>query len=132
MRRVLASIWLALLSFPLIAQIALANNAPDLPACCRRDGKHHCAMSEMAGSAEMPGGPALKAVQLKCPLFPKAEVVPSFSKTVVLQCAARIGAPRLAGLTTIRPEDTNPRIASRASVRKRGPPATPGQNNQIL
>jgi hypothetical protein len=129
MRRVLASLLLAILSFPLIAQILLANTASDLPSCCRRDGKHHCHMEDMGGSEHTPDGPALKATQPKCPLFPKTQVVPVYSKTMLITRALRVGTPHLVNLTIARADDHGPRIAFRDSVRKRGPPSSLDQTN---
>jgi hypothetical protein len=51
-----------------VCPAVLANPEPTLPACCRRDGKHHC-MMRMSGTAE--SGVLLKAVQERCPYFPK-------------------------------------------------------------
>jgi len=44
MRRILASLLLALCSFGLVSPFLQAQPSV-IPACCRRDGKHHCAMS---------------------------------------------------------------------------------------
>jgi hypothetical protein len=121
MRRALASLLLALLSFPLIAPLLLANTASDLPSCCRRNGKHRCAMADADGPVGTPDTTALMAGQPKCPLFPKAQVVPADSKSLV-NGALRVGAPLLLTLTISMPDDHRPRIAFRDSVRKRGPP----------
>jgi hypothetical protein len=131
MRRALASLLLAILSFPLIVPVLLANTTSDLPACCRRNGKHRCAMKDMSGPDGMPDGPALNASKPKCPLFPKAQVGPSCSKTILISSARRVGAPHLVTVTTARPDDRRPRIAFRDSIRKRGPPSSLDHTNQI-
>jgi hypothetical protein len=42
-RRILASLLVVLVGFSLIPAAAFASNAESkVPACCRRDGKHHC------------------------------------------------------------------------------------------
>ena len=46
-----------------------ADPQANLPACCRRDGKHHCAMMDMAQQQEDNAGPSWTAA--KCPQFPK-------------------------------------------------------------
>jgi hypothetical protein len=49
MRRILAITLFAVLALPAILPLAFApaNSESLLPACCRRDGKHHCAMMAM-------------------------------------------------------------------------------------
>jgi hypothetical protein len=59
MRRALASVLSVLLSFPLIAPLILANTDSDLPACCRRNGQHHCSASSMG--TETSAGTTIKA-----------------------------------------------------------------------
>ena len=70
MRRALASLLLAVIGLPLITPLLLADLRPELPACCRRDGKHHCShMQPDVRSAERPG---FAFTAPRCPLFPKA------------------------------------------------------------
>lgn len=70
MRRAPASLLLAVIGLPLITPLLLADARSQLPACCRRDGKHHCAMAAMiAHTAE---GPGFAVSAARCPLFPKA------------------------------------------------------------
>ncbi len=69
MRRALAAMLVVLFSFPLIAPaLASGPNDSQLPACCRRNGKHHCAMQ----MAEMTREPSLALchVSEKCPYAP--------------------------------------------------------------
>ena len=131
MRHALASLLLAILSFPLIAPVVLAKTASELPSCCRHSGKHRCAMADMNGARGMSTGPAARASQPKCPLFPEAQVVPAYSRTMLLTGAPRMGAPRFCAPTTARPDGHGPRTAFCDSVRKRGPPSNPYQTNRI-
>jgi hypothetical protein len=48
MRRVLSSLLVSVLAWSFVAPIALALTTDSTPACCRRNGKHHC-MSGMTG-----------------------------------------------------------------------------------
>jgi hypothetical protein len=107
---------MVLVSFPLIAPLLLANAASGLPACCLRNGKHHCTLAEVDAS------PSLRANQPKCPLFPKAEAVQVFSKIVVFGAAPVASAPYLSGAAIAKPDRPVARIVLRDSVRKRGPP----------
>jgi hypothetical protein len=129
MRRALALLLVAVLSFPLIAPVLLANTASDLPACCRRDGKHHCAVVDMANQRELPASQSVKALQPRCPLFPKTVLVPAYTKTLLLSVTPRVGAPHLFYLTIAKPDDNRPLIALSGSVRKRGPPTSLNQTN---
>jgi hypothetical protein len=109
MRRALATLLLALFSFSLISPAVLASDPEsNLPACCRRDGKHHCAMmgAMMAMQSESPSGPALQTA--RCPSFPTAGAIAAspaaslpglsqavftgfFSHSVFLQATATLG-----------------------------------------
>jgi hypothetical protein len=119
MRRFLAMLLVAGFSFSLIAPVVLAAD-PDakLPPCCRRDGKHHCAMmSDQAGSPE---GPSLRAAG--CALFSTGRATPA-GKT-----AGLCGAPRaiFAGLVGSRAIPARTEALCRSSYsragQKRGPP----------
>jgi len=116
MRRILASLLLVLFSFPLIAPALLANTARDLPACCLRNGKHHCAVAEVDADS------SLQANQPKCPLFPKAPAVPAFSSSLLFGTSPQAGAPHVSGLTVTKPDEHLIHITLDNSARKRGPP----------
>jgi hypothetical protein len=72
MRRLLASALVLAFFSPLIAPVFTASVIEvDLPACCRRNGKHHCVMYRMAmGWAPWP----YRTVQDKCPYSPFAHL----------------------------------------------------------
>jgi hypothetical protein len=119
MRRALATLLIAVFGFPLIAASIFAQAASDLPACCRRAGKHHCSMP---GQRDSTGGPSVTATQAKCPLFPSTQTVPSYTRTILLAAAPRVGAPHLAGLTMAAVDGGYPCITLRNTIQKRGPP----------
>ncbi len=52
----------------------LADSESSLPACCRRDGKHHCAMLETFEKQQESAGRSWRTVTRKCPMFPKSTV----------------------------------------------------------
>jgi hypothetical protein len=122
MRRAFTWLLLAVLSFPLIAPVLLANTASRLPSCCRRTGKHHCAMVDTADRDGLPAGPSAQMSRSKCPLFPTVQVIPAYSKIILVRRAPRLGVPYLLNLTTARHDDHRARIAFHGSLRKRGPP----------
>lgn len=61
-----------------LATLSPASEDTSLPACCRRNGEHHCAMSMrgMAGAAAAADGaaPILK-LPPRCPYFPQHATV---------------------------------------------------------
>ena len=120
MRRVLSSVLLAVFSFPLIAPVLLAKSDSDLPECCRRGGQHHCAMSNMADHA---AETAFRAIQPKCPLFPKAGVAAASFQNGLPGSAAQIGALPVLRLAKRKTIENIPQIALRGSTQKRGPPS---------
>jgi hypothetical protein len=120
MRRRLASLLVAVFSFPLIAPVLSLNLTSEVPACCRRSGKHHCA--NMAEQGQLPAGLAVRAIQPRCPLFPNAGTV-AVSCHTVLPSSSSDFRVRLVLRSANRKTDKDiPQIALRGSVLKRGPP----------
>lgn len=71
MHRLSAVLLIALSGYSLAGPAVLAaDDESSLPACCRRAGKHHCAMT--GGASESSAGPVLRSA--RCPLFPSAKV----------------------------------------------------------
>jgi hypothetical protein len=99
-----------------------ADPESSLPACCRRDGKHHCAMMDMAGVDQDDGEAYWKSTPQKCAQFPK---------TGASSCAAKTGPRRtakIAHLVSSRPTiaaqtEALYRISHSRSREKRGPPS---------
>ena len=116
MQRLLALLMLWIVSFPLMAPAALANDASNLPACCRRAGKHHC----LPQKGQTRSGPSLHS---RCACFPL-----SHSGAVNIQTAlprpnaAQIGS--LLNLAGTRAQtEVLGRISFARSRQKRGPPS---------
>ena len=75
----------ALFGFAPISPLVLASDADSrLPACCRRGGKHSCAM--MASQPASSSGPTLQAA--RCVSFPPAQAIPP-GRTVSLRGVSR-------------------------------------------
>lgn len=118
MRRACACLLLLVFSLPLIVP-ALASVPDDsqLPACCRRDGKHHCTMSM---GVNVPS--RYRIAQEKCPFSP-------FAHTPLLQphAFALVNPPALAGFparpaAVVRTAEAGYRISADRTRHKRGPP----------
>ena len=70
MRRAAATVLFAVLAVPILLPLyAFRNSDPDsqLPACCRRDGKHHCGMAAAEQTSD--SSPALRASSPRCPFW---------------------------------------------------------------
>jgi hypothetical protein len=119
MRRVLASLLVALFSFSLIAPAVFASD-PDskLPACCRRAGKHHCTI---ATRGQSPAGPAAQTA--RCDLFPCSGAVPA-NQVAGLPGISRVVVTGLfSHPATLSRTATQSRISYSQAGQKRGPPA---------
>ena len=126
MRRVSAILLVILFSFSLAGPALFQDAESSLPACCRRDGKHHCGMADrdVADAVQMPSsGPSVDALRAKCPFFPNGgAVVPesgpallAATHSAVVSFASQAAAP----VQT----DAGYRISSNTSHQKRGPPS---------
>jgi len=78
MRRFWAILLVVFSSFSLIAPVVFFSDADSpLPACCRRNGKHACAM---LASQSGPSGASAQAA--RCPLFPATKAMPGRTASV--------------------------------------------------
>ncbi|MGB6132089.1 MAG: hypothetical protein WCC14_10470 [Acidobacteriaceae bacterium] len=119
MRRILAALLVLVFSGPLIAPIFTGTvDEAALPACCRRNGKHHCMMYFMM-TGQIPGHPV---VAEKCPYSPFASLAimlphafVSHTRTATVRHAAVLAA-------TVRQAEAGYRISFHRSRQKRGPP----------
>lgn len=117
MRRFLASLLLVLISFSLVSPVLAATAKPDLPACCLRNGKHHCMMGATVSTI---GGPGLR---VDCPFQRHGSLAASsnprsslLAPSVVTPCIRHIS--RVEFLSTRQPDLR--RITAHG---QRGPPA---------
>ncbi len=125
LRRLLSIAILLVIAAPAIAPLFVlsATTGGDLPACCRRNGKHHCMMPE-AQRAAMAEGREHRVAQVgeRCPFQPKASPA-----TRNLQTIADANSAVFAGLV-IHPVPTPQsrclqRISFHDSHQRRGPPS---------
>jgi hypothetical protein len=121
MHRISAGLLIALFGFALVSPAVLASgDDSNLPPCCRRAGKHHCAMQDLHPSA----GPTLRGA--RCPLYPIAPNAPA--NRIVTVAGSRL--PAFAGLlghpADHRDRTSISRITFLRPGEKRGPPALLG------
>jgi len=108
---------LLLVGFPLISPLFASTSEANLPACCRRNGVHHC----MGMGLDTGSGHALAILGVKCPKCPKSAVVVPVHVVFTMQgqsnFAAIVAHPSGKAQTEARY-----RIAFSRSRQKRGPP----------
>jgi hypothetical protein len=92
-----------------------------LPACCRRNGKHHCASMNMQQQAET-SGPAIKAIQTRCPYFPAAAQEQTYSTTILPKRQASSFALIFSAAAGHAQTEARFRLSFSRASQKRGPP----------
>ena len=123
MRRVPAILLVFLFSFSLIAPALFVDAESNLPACCRRHGKHRCAMMD-GDMAETPSsGAAIDALRVKCPFFPNGgAMVPECGPA--LQAASHSdGVSVISHIADRTQVEAGYPVSLNRSHRKRGPPS---------
>jgi hypothetical protein len=117
MRRALASLLLAVMSFPLVAAPLFVETLPGVPACCRRNGQHHC---EAAGAGSSSGGAAVASA--RCPLWPGPAIAPHELKAPLPAVGVKTCSPLPSQpwLFSSRPHRVY--AAAKDPSKKRGPP----------
>lgn len=111
---------------PLTAFSSASEDAA-LPACCRRDGAHHCAMSVRTMAASLvvaPGAPPVAKTPSHCPFYPLYATV----RTSPVHMLAGV-APDAAGLQVrafaAPAGNCSPLLNPHGPAAVRGPPALP-------
>ena len=127
LRRLLSLLLLATLGAPLWASMLALGQSADslLPACCRRDGKHHCAMSSM-GLAQMAGSqsPQWRSPQERCPYCPGSIAAGHHHEVGSTARADEVFVSGFAHPQGRPQTESKRRISEAGSRRKRGPPQT--------
>lgn len=113
---------LLLFVLPFALPLFGANAAEaELPACCRRNGKHHCIMMREMAREMAASGPAMGAVREKCPYSiepPAILVVPAFTPSTSASIFAGV-----ARHPAIAPQvEARFRVSFDRARQKRGPP----------
>jgi len=120
MRRGVAILVALAFSWMLILPVFAASVESNLPACCRKDGKHHCMMKMESRSAS---GASFVAADKKCPYFPN-----STATTHVETFAPALSQAIFAGIIqhpAVSPQtEAGYRASYLRSGQKRGPPSS--------
>jgi hypothetical protein len=122
-RRLLGITLLLLFSLPLIScALALsASSGANLPACCRRNGAHHC-MGNMQQADLASPGIHLSPVPQRCPAWPAA-ITKVRHGDLSLYTASLIFAEIVSHPTLKTQTEARARVALDRSRHKRGPPS---------
>jgi hypothetical protein len=124
-RRLLAISLLLLFGMPLISPLfaLAANTESNLPACCRRNGSHHCMMS-MAERDHLANKAGAHAPMMgeRCPYLPKALPVASSSPLFALNAAMTVFSVMAMDGIAVRPSFVARRVLHGHSGLQRGPP----------
>jgi len=119
MRRTFAGLLVLVFSLPLIAPtLAPSLDESQLPACCRRGGKHHCAMAMEMGYVPS----RFHIVSEKCPYSPFARVTLMLPHAFVAYRAPAIAGYASATAAVIAEAEAGYRISADRARHKRGPP----------
>jgi hypothetical protein len=117
MRRLLASLLLVLISLSLVSPVLASATKSNVPACCLRNGKHHC---EMGAEVSTHGKPGFRA---SCPFQTQGALLAADNQKFLT--ARRIDF-RMAPLpvTTLEPSrELLPDLRQTAIHATRGPPS---------
>ena len=122
-RRLIGTLLLLLFSFPLISPVLAFAAGPDanLPACCRRNGAHHCLMKMQMAE---PSGPErnFSAIPQTCPAYPAA-VTQIQHGDLSFHSASLIFAEVVSHPSVRLQTQARARVALDRSRQKRGPPS---------
>jgi hypothetical protein len=121
MRRILAMVLLVGFSLPLIAPLlASGPSEASLPACCRRDGKHHCTM----GTTAMAAAPSRdQTITEKCPYAPFAGLALMLPHGFTTRSLPSMADYAPTSTTLVRDTEAGYRISADRTRQKRGPPS---------
>jgi len=119
MRRSVAISLTLLFSWLLVLPLFAAPIASSVPSCCRKGGKHQCAMGMTQASDT---GPAISSIAKKCPCFPQVVGV-----SHIQVCTPAAEKAVVAGLTRRTSvswqSEAGYHISSDRSRQERGPPS---------
>jgi hypothetical protein len=118
LRRLCATLLLALFGLPLILPAIRVESEAKLPACCRREGKHHCGMPDTARQQETPGA----AIREKCSVYPGASAIPAYSNATLLNATLAFYSSLVKHPAVQSQTEALQRISFSRSRQKRGPP----------
>ena len=110
---------IALLCGGILAPLVPAQLKAEMPACCRRGGRHHCAKN---ASPESKAGNVLVASAVPCPLYPAVLVSFGGRQYPGLVTAKQFDIPEVIYRIFHAAHVSNPATSPSATRPQRGPP----------
>lgn len=125
MRKFFAIALLAVFGLPFVSPLLAmtAKSETNLPACCRRNGKHNCMMSAAERNQLENNAPAFSSPPEKCPYAPVAILGTHHPTTFSYRARQTIYADLATGAAGTGQTQSKLRIALDRTHGKRGPPA---------
>jgi hypothetical protein len=120
-RRLLAVLLIALFGLLAVSPALASDPESNLPACCRRAGKHHCMTVATSGSSS---GPAIQSGGT-CPYFPGSLATASNLDAFVVVASQAVSAPPARHAALRLTAQTSGLLSRHPSNQKRGPPSLP-------
>jgi hypothetical protein len=117
MRRLLASLLLVVISLSLVSPVLASAAKSNLPACCLRHGKHHCAM---AAEISTHGGPGLRDA---CPFRTYGSLLASNDHKFLAATRISSRSALLPAITLESRHELPPAQRQMVMHGKRGPPS---------
>jgi hypothetical protein len=122
MRRLLSLVLLLVFGLPTVAPALDVSATPDsrLPACCRRNGAHHCAMSQQELDTLL-NVTQVTTVRSKCPCYPTS-AIPLRHQQLGFRPVATVLTALASEPTPVSQIQAWARAAEEGARHKRGPP----------
>jgi hypothetical protein len=118
-RRWLAILLVAVFSLPLVTPAFSGDSDTNMPACCRRNGKHHCAET---GAGSPQSGQGFRSTA-RCPSYPRV-VLPFGGPCVFPLQANSTQALEHTSAQRLRQAHTSLGTSDSRAHQKRGPPSS--------
>jgi hypothetical protein len=124
LRKLLSILLLALFGLPLVSPLFAVGQegTSNLPACCRKGGRHHCMQSGMEQDRQSSHSPQLQGPIERCPYCP-GPVVAVHPNPLATPTSDALFSSMAVHPSGIAQTESKRRIARDRSRQKRGPPS---------
>lgn len=124
MRKILSILLLVALGLPSLIPLLVTSSLDEasLPACCRRNGKHHCMMSMAERNSISSDKSQFLAPEEKCPYCPGALTLGHQTNVFGVQSGQTVFIRLVSQSAVVAQTESKRRISRDRSRQKRGPP----------